>query len=490
MDGKDLTVTQEGTEHKDQVVTTTKTTTESVFYTKEENYEFNRLGDGDIEVSLPVPAFYKQEVSETGTNAEVRQRFSITASAPVYEVAAYSENEYKYSITYDVTVTSVDNAQHTVQVTPALSGLTGGTWDQGNTTLTTDATTKKATTKFIYKGSCTADSTVVKAHFKASETVGEQTVTATTSDLATTVNKQAEVSSTDSTPAVGTNELQVTVTGRDEIGTAESSLSYTVTVKNNSGATLKDVKLNYEGTGWTVTNSSGTSVSDTEINIGELSKGSSASYTFKWTGSFSVETDPSLTVSASGTKVTGNGEQELVTKKVTKTTTVKKSPNKNPSTETFYGKVDGATENALKVEIKGQNEAAAGTSANGLTYTATITNLTEQAMPGLKLTWSGPLLKTGTLPLGATELIGTITVNSLGANASITIPFTNSSALVEGNDPSLSITATVNLLNSTSGTGEGGTTSGGTSTSTSVTTGPCTKTTNGTCHPLYQPRVQ
>lgn len=68
-------------------------------------------------------------------------------------------------------------------------------------------------------------------------------------------------------------------------------------------------------TGWTVPNSSGTSVSDTEINIGELSKGSSASYTFKWTGSFSVETDPSLTVSASGTKVTGNGEQELVTKR-------------------------------------------------------------------------------------------------------------------------------------------------------------------------------
>lgn len=66
VDGKDLTVTQEGTEHKDQVVTTTKTTTESVFYTKEENYEFNRLGDGDIEVSLPVPAFYETEALETG----------------------------------------------------------------------------------------------------------------------------------------------------------------------------------------------------------------------------------------------------------------------------------------------------------------------------------------------------------------------------------------------------------------------------------------
>ena len=478
VDGKDLTVTQEGTEHKDQVVTTTKTTTESVFYTKEENYEFNRLGDGDIEVSLPTPAFYKQEVSETGTNAEVGQRFSITASAPVYEVAASSENEYKYSITYDVTVTFVDNAQHTVQVTPALSGITGGTWDKSNATLTTEATTKKATTTFTYEGSCTADSTTVKAHFKASETVGEQTVTATTSDLATTVNKQAEVSRTDSTPAVGANELQVTVTGRDEIGTAESPLTYTVTVQNNSGAALKDVKLNYEETGWTVTNSSGTSVSGTEINIGELGQGRYAGYTFSRTGSFSVGTDPSLTVSASGTKVTGNGEQELVTKKVTKTTTVKKSPNTTPSTETFYGKVDGATENALKVEIKGQNEAAAGTSANGLTYTATITNLTEQAMSGLKLTWSGPLLKTGTLPSVATESIGTITVNSLGANASITIPFTNSSALTEENDPSLSITATVNLLNSTSGTGEGGTTSGGTSTSTSVTTGPCTKKTN------------
>ena len=475
VDGKDLTVTQEGTEHKDQVVTTTKTTTESVFYTKEENYEFNRLGDGDIEVSLPVPAFYETEALETGTNAEVRQRFSITASAPVYEVAAYSENEYKYSITYDVTVTSVDNAQHTVQVTPALSGLTGGTWDQGNTTLTTDATTKKATTKFIYKGSCTADSTVVKAHFKASETVGEQTVTATTSDLATTVNKQAEVSSTDSTPAVGRNELQVTVTGRDEIGTAESSLSYTVTVKNNSGATLKDVKLNYEGTGWTVTNSSGTSVSDTEINIGELSEGRYARYTFSRTGSFSVGTNPSLTVSASGIKVTRNGEQKLVTEKVTKTTTVKQSPNTTSSPVTVSGKVNGT--DALQVTITGPKEAAAGTSANGLTYTATITNLTEQAMSGLKLTWSGPLLKTGTLPLGATESIGTITVNNLGANASITIPFTNSSALTEGNDPSLSITATANLLNSTSGTEEGGTTSGGTSTSTSVTTGLCTKTT-------------
>ncbi len=131
----------------------------------------------------------------------------------------------------------------------------------------------------------------------------------------------------------------------------------------------------------------------------------------------------------------------------------------------------------MKVEIEGRNEAVAGTSANGLTYTATITNLTEQAMSGLKLTWSGPLLKTGTLPSVATESIGTITVNNLGANASITIPFTNSSALTEGNDPSLSITATANLLNSTSGTEEGGTTSGGTSTSTSVTTGLCTKTT-------------
>lgn len=471
VDGKDLTVTQEGTEHEDQVVTTTTTTTESVFYTKEENYEFKGLNN--IEVSLPTPAFYEKEVSETGTNAEVGQRFSITASAPVYEVAASSENEYKYSITYDVTVTSVDDAQHTVQVTPALSGITGGTWDKSNATLTTEATTKKATTTFTYEGSCTADSTVVKAHFKASETVEEQTVTATTSDLATTVNKQAEVSSTDSTPAVGTNELQVTVTGRDEIGTAESSLSYTVTVQNNSGAALKDVKLNYEGTGWTVTDSSG---SANPISVGTLNAGASKEYTFIKTGRFSVGTNPSLTVSASGTKVTGNVEQKLVTEKVTKTTTVKQSPNTSPSPVTVSGKVDGTA--ALQVTITGPKEAVAGTSENGLKYTATITNLTEQAMSGLKLTWSGPLLKTETLPSEATESIGTITVNSLGANASITIPFTNSSALTEGSNPSLTITATANLLNSTSGTEEGGTTSGGTSTSTSVTTGPCTKTTN------------
>lgn len=59
--------------------------------------------------------------------------------------------------------------------------------------------------------------------------------------------------------------------------------------------------------------------------------------------------------------------------------------------------MDGATENALKVEIKGQNEAVAGTSANGLTYTATITNLTEQAMSNLVLNWYGPLMeRTGT----------------------------------------------------------------------------------------------
>lgn len=474
VDGKDLTVTQEGTEHKDQVVTTTTTTTESVFYKKEDNYKFNGLGD--IEVSLPVPAFYKQEVSETGTNAEVGQRFSITASAPVYEVAAYSENEYKYSITYDVTVTSKDDKQHTVQVTPALSGMTGGTWDRSNATLTTEATTKKATTKFIYKGSCTADSTVVKAHFKASETVGEQTVTqtvtATTSDLATTVNKQAEVSSTDSTPAVGTNELQVTVTGRDEIGTAESPLSYTVTVKNNSGAALKDVKLNYEGTEWTVTDSSG---SANPISVGTLNAGASKEYTFIKTGRFSVGTNPSLTVSASGTKVTGNVEQKLVTKKVTKTTTVKQSPNTSPSPVTVSGKVDGTA--ALQVTITGPKEAVAGTSENGLKYTATITNLTEQAMSGLKLTWSGPLLKRITLPLGATETNGTITVSSLDAGASITISFTNSLLLMEGNDPSLTITATANLLNSTSGTEEGGTTPGGTSTSTLVTTGACTKKT-------------
>ena len=426
VDGKDLTVTQKGTEHEDQVVTTTTTTTESVFYTKEENYEFKRL-DNNIEVSLPVPAFYEKDVSETGTNAEVGQRFSITASAPVYEVTASSENEYKYSITYDVTVTSVDNAQHTVQVTPVLSGITGGTWDKSNATLTTEATTKKATTTFIYKGSCTADSTTVKAHFKASETVGEQTVTATTSDLATTVNKQAEVSSTDSTPAVGTNELQVTVTGRDEIGTAESSLSYTVTVKNNSGATLKDVKLNYEGTGWTVADSSG---STNPISVGTLNADASKEYTFTRTGSFSVGTDPSLSVSASGTKVTGNGEQKLVTGKATNTTEVKESPDGTLSTVTSYGKVNGTTVNVLQVTINGRKEAVTGTKAGSLTYTATITNLTEQAMSNLKLKWYGPLMeRTGTLPLGATETKETITVNNLGAGASITISFTNSSAV-------------------------------------------------------------
>ena len=474
VDGKDLTVTQEGTEHKDQVVTTTTTTTESVFYKKEDNYKFNGLNN--IEVSLPTPAFYEKDVSETGTNAEVGQRFSITASAPVYEVAAYSENEYKYSITYNVSVTSFDNLQHTVQVTPALSGLTGGTWDKGNVTLTMDRAQKTETASFTYQGSCTADSTVVKAHFKASEMVGEQTVTATTSDLATTVNKQAEVSSTDSTPAVGTNELQVTVTGRDEIGTAESSLSYTVTVKNNSGATLKDVKLNYEGTEWTVADSSG---STNPISVGTLNADVSKEYTFTRTDSFSVGTNPSLSVSASGTKVTGNGEQKLVTGNATKTTEVKKSPDGTPSTVTSYGKVNGTTGNVLQVTIEGQKEAVTGTKAGSLTYTATITNLTEQAMSNLVLNWYGPLMeRTGTLPPGATETKGMITVKSLEAGASITISFTNASALTKGNDPLLSITATANLLNSTSGTSEDGTTPGGTITSTPVKTDACTKTTN------------
>ena len=472
VNGKDLTVTQEGTEYKDQVVTTTTTTTESVFYTKEENYEFKGLDN--IEVSLPIPAFYEKEVSKPGTNAVVGQRFSITASAPVYEVAAYSENEYKYSITYDVTVTSLDDLQHTVQVTPVLSGITGGTWDPGNTTLTTDGTTKTATASFTYRGSCTMDSTVVKAHFKASEMVEEQTVTATTSDLTTTVNKQNEVESEESTPAVQADELQVTVTGRDEIGTAESSLSYTVTVQNNSGADIKDVKLNYEGTGWTITDSSG---SANPISVGTLNKGASKSYTFSRTDSFSGRTDPSLTVSASGTKVTENGEQKLVTGNATKTTEVKKSPDGTLSTVTSYGKVDGTA--ALQVTINGQNEAVAGTSANGLTYTATITNLTKQAMSNLKLNWTGPLMKrTGTLPLGAKETNGVITVDSLVADASITISFTNSSALTKEKDPLLSITATADLLNSTSGTEEGGTTPGGTTTSTSVRTDVCTKTTN------------
>ena len=472
VNGKDLTVTQEGTEYKDQVVTTTTTTTESVFYTKEENYEFKGLDN--IEVSLPEPTFYQKEVSKPGTNAVVGQRFSITASAPVYEVAAYSENEYKYSITYDVTVTSLDDLQHTVQVTPVLSGMTGGTWDPGNTTLTTDGTTKTATASFTYRGSCTADSTVVTAHFKASEMVEEQTVTATTSDLTTTVNKQNEVESEESTPAVQADELQVTVTGRDEIGTVESSLSYTVTVQNNSGADIKDVKLNYEGTGWTITDSSG---SANPISVGTLNKGASKSYTFSRTGSFSGRTDPSLTVSASGTKVTENGEQKLVTGNATKTTEVKKSPDGTLSTVTSYGKVDGTA--ALQVTINGQNEAVAGTSANGLTYTATITNLTKQAMSNLKLNWTGPLMKrTGTLPLGAKETNGVITVDSLVADASITISFTNSSALTKEKDPLLSITATADLLNSTSGTEEGGTTPGGTTTSTSVRTDVCTKTTN------------
>ena len=100
-------------------------------------------------------------------------------------------------------------------------------------------------------------------------------------------------------------------------------------------------------------------------------------------------------------------------------------------------------------------------------------------MSNLVLNWYGPLMeRTGTLPPGATETKGMITVKSLGAGASITISFTNASALTKGNDPLLSITATANLLNSTSGTSEDGTTPGGTITSTPVKTDACTKTTN------------
>ena len=466
VNGKDLEVTQKATEYKDAVATTTRTTTETVTYSKEKNYEFT---DNDNKtVTLPAPDFYAEKVQETGTNKELEDRFSIKVSAPAYTVANENGNEYPYSIDYTVTVKPLDNAAHTLKVTALLKGVTGGTWTADGAAIENNSINltvgEQKEIKFTYTGSCESDSANVRVSFQATEKVENQSVTAETAEVATFVNRQGKAEANESTPAVGADELKVEIAGPNEIGTAAASLSYTVTVKNNTTVDFADVKLNYNGTDWTVQNHSGNSIS-----VGTLQANTEKKYTFTRTGSFTTTgAAPSLTVSASATKKTENASQELTVEQ-TKTTTVKRSPGNASTSKTAVGQIDG--NNALKVEITGRDETAAGGSAGSLVYTVEITNLTDQKLISLKLdeTSGNQWKMQGTVP---TELT---------AGSSTTVTFSNTTALTADDSPSLTVTASAETEASTADGGIAGedieNPPAGATAGTTVTTGPCTKIT-------------
>lgn len=252
VNGKDLNVTQEASKHEDAVVTTTGTTTKTVTYTREKNYEFT---DADDEtVTLDASVFYVEEVTKTGTNDEVKARFSIEASAPDSVAAIESDNEYTCSVEYTVTVKSLDGQSHEVAVTPEATGLTGGKWTLKDDTPVDESVTVTAQTAegtevvFLYEGTYEDGSASLSANFRASETVGNQAVAAKISGVITTVQKPSEGNEEDSSSettyepvenvTINEKELNITVSAPAVTGAVDGNAQIVYTFRNVPAGTV------------------------------------------------------------------------------------------------------------------------------------------------------------------------------------------------------------------------------------------------------------
>lgn len=383
--GNQLQINQKAKEEKKEETESTETTKETYIYQKSVNYKFSEVGDTSI--SLSAPAFYGETVKGNGSNAAVGELFSIAAKAPAKVI---TDKDGAYTIVYELTVKATGSDVSGI-VLKAPDGITG-TWtigdeqkSSGNEVTLTSVNNAGTEVKFTYRGTySSSDSTSMK--FQAYKVVENQKVTASSNELHTTVYKQEDQIVSGGIPEITAGMLKLTISGVKEIGSSAESVSYTVTVKNNSAdKTVKNITLNYNNAGWNIQEPQDT---------GSFSLGANdeKTYTFIKKKPFSEGQIISLTLTASGRVNLENGTwQTITTGPCTNSTTVVKSAG-NAETKKSASNVASESPNVaanwLQVEIEGRDELEKTATAS-LTYTVTITNSSGSSLDKVELTGIG-----------------------------------------------------------------------------------------------------
>lgn len=384
--GNQLQINQKAKEEKKEETENTKTTKETYIYQKSVNYRFSQVGDTGI--SLSAPAFYEKTVNGSGSNDAVGELFSIAAKAPAKVI---TDKDGAYTIVYELTVKATGSDVSGI-VLKAPDGITG-TWNiisgqesSGNEVTLTSVNNAGTEVKFTYRGTYSGESSPVSTSmkFQAYKVVENQKVTASSNELHTTVSKQEDQSVSGGIPEIPAGMLKLTISGVKEIGSSAESVSYTVTVKNNSAdKTVQNITLNYgNATGWNTTYKDPFALKSNEEQT----------YTFIKSGTFTADEKVELTLTASGQVKLENGTaQTITTGPCTNSTTVVKSAG-NAETEKSASneasESSGVAADSLKVEITGKDELEK-TAAASLPYTVTVTNSSGSSLDKVELTGIG-----------------------------------------------------------------------------------------------------
>ena len=455
--GNQLQINQKAKEEKKEETENTKTTKETYIYQKSVNYRFSEVDDTSI--SLSAPAFYGETVKGSGSNDAVGELFSIAAKAPANVI---TDKDGDYTIVYELTVkaTGSDVSGIVLKAPDGKTGtwnITGGQESSGNEVTLTSVNNAGTEVKFTYRGTYSggSPSDSMSMKFQAYKVVENQKVTASSNELHTTVYKQEDQIVSGGIPEITAGMLKLTISGVEEIGSSDKSVSYTVTVENTSPKTVENIQLNYDATGWNTTYKDPFALKSNEEQT----------YTFIKSGTFTADEKVELTLTASGQVNLGNETfQTITTGPCTNSTKVVKSAG-NAETKISASNVasepSGVAADSLKVEITGKDELEK-TAAASLAYTVTVTNSSGSELKNVKLTGAGNDWSVKDEAGNVITVKSPINVGTMDNNTSKQYTFTRTGFPSE-ESVSLSVTASGDLL-----IGEQ---------SQTITTTPCSKTT-------------
>lgn len=459
--GNQLQINQKAKEEKKEETENTKTTKETYIYQKSVNYRFSEVDDTSI--LLSAPAFYGETVKGSGSNDAVGELFSIAAKAPANVI---TDKDGDYTIVYELTVkaTESDVSGIVLKAPDDITGtwnIIGGQESSGNEVSLTSVSTTGTVVKFTYSGTYSdgSPSNSMSMKFQAYKVVENQKVTASSNELHTTVYKQEDQIVSGGIPEITAGMLKLTISGVKEIGSSAESVSYTVTVKNNSAdKTVKNITLNYNNAGWNIQEPQDT---------GSFSLGANdeKTYTFIKKKPFSEGQIISLTLTASGqVKLEDGTSQTITTGSCTSSTKVVESAGDNETEESASNAASESPSvkaDLLQVKIKGKDELEK-TAAASLTYTVTVTNSSSSELSNVELAGAGNDWSVKDEAGNVIAVKSPINVGTMANNTSKAYTFTRTGFSSE-ESVSLSVTASGDLL-----IGEQ---------SQTITTTPCLKTT-------------
>ncbi len=442
--GNQLQINQKAKEEKKEETENTKTTKETYIYQKSVNYRFYEVDD--TRISLSAPAFYGETVKGSGSNDAVGELFSIAAKAPEKVI---TDKNGDYTIVYELTVkaTGSDVSGIVLKAQDGITGtwnITGGQESSGNEVTLTSVNNAGTEVKFSYRGTYSGGSSPISTSmkFQAYKMVGNQRVTASSEELSTKVYKQEDQIVSGGIPEIPAGMLKLTISGVKEIGSSAESVSYTVTVKNNSAdKTVENITLNYNNAGWNIQEPQDTGLFSLD---GKKEK----KYTFIKSGSFNADDNVALTLTARGQVKLRNGTyQTITTGPCTNSTTVVKSAGDDEtkiSASNVASESSGVAADSLKVEITGRDELEKTAEAS-LTYTVTITNSSSSELSNVELAGAGNDWSVKDEAGNVIAVKSPINVGTMANNTSKAYTFTRTGFSSE-ESVSLSVTASGDLL--------------------------------------------